>query len=279
MWVLSAIFGLLLVCTNAYAYPEFISKGYVSCKTCHVTAHGGSPLSAYGRSLAGELSTFGGPNLSIGNEDYHIGASFRAIQLRKKFPSFTVDDYFLMQKEVQGYMKARGLTAGGRNESYFVQAGELGLAISYRHAKPTFGLNIENHTTKVRRLWTETDYLEVSIANKSVEVFVGSSPNFVSGKFAALFDWGRVGFSLHSKEIYALTAIVKVFDGLAAMAELNTKNTYGKVSWNFLPGFWFYTQLDDLTPGIGLKWMPIRHLEFDSLLETNRYWALCHLYF
>lgn len=270
----------MLVCARrAYAYPEFVSKGYISCRTCHVTAHGGSPLNAYGRGAGGELTTFGGPSLYVAGNDYSFGASFRAMQIRRFAPKAVIDDYFLMQKEVSGYVRRKGISVGGRNSNWFVEAGGAGVALSYRHALPTFGLNIENHTTKVRRMWKEVEYLEASLSTSSVEAFVGVSDNFVSGKFVALFDWGRVALSLHSDKRYAITAIVKALEGLSVMAELNTSYTFGKVSWNVLNGIWIYGQLDDLKPGLGIKWMPIRHLEFDALMEDRRWWVLGHLYF
>lgn len=36
---------------SASAYPEFISRGYSSCLTCHYNGNGGGPLNDYGRAL------------------------------------------------------------------------------------------------------------------------------------------------------------------------------------------------------------------------------------
>jgi len=270
----------VLACVNqAHAYPEFVSKGYISCKTCHVTAHGGSPLNAYGRGVGGELTTFGGPNLYAAGENYSLGASFRALQIRRFVPKAIIDDYFLMQKEISGYVEKNGISAGGRNSNWFVAVGSVGLALSYRHSLPTFGLNIENHTIKVRRMWKEVEYLEASISTSSVEAFVGVGSEFVSGKFVALFNWGRIGLSLHSDEHYAITAIVKVLEGLVVMAEANTSYTFGKVSMHIINGVWVYGQLDALAPGIGIRWLPVRHLTVEALMEKKRWWVLGHLYF
>ena len=244
-----------------------------------MTAHGGSPLSPYGRGAGGELTTFGGPDLYVAGKNWNVGASFRAIQIRRKTPKIIFDDYFLMQKEISGYVSQNGLTFGGRNTSWFVEAGGAGVSFSYRHAYPTFGLNVENHTVKTRRMWKEVDFLEAALTTDNAEVFLGAGRDFVSGKFVALFDWGRVALSMHSNECYGVSTIIRILEGLNLMAELNTEATFGKLSLHVINGVWASVQLDDLEPGVGLKWLPVRHLGFEALMEQNRYWVLGHLYF
>jgi hypothetical protein len=184
-----------------------------------------------------------------------------------------------MQREVQGYLSSNSITVGGRPSNYYVSAGAPVLSLSYRHAVPTFGLNIENHTVKTRRLWHEVDYLEFSVATDSMEVYTSAGSNFVSGHFVALFDWIRVGVSLHSDERYALSAIAKIVDGVAIMGELGTHASLAKLSWNLLPGLWLYIQADGMRPGAGMRWAPIQHLEIEGLIEEDRAWALGHIWF
>ena len=43
---------LILNCTSALAYPNFISKGYHACLTCHYNPFGNGPLNDYGRAVS-----------------------------------------------------------------------------------------------------------------------------------------------------------------------------------------------------------------------------------
>ena len=49
--------------SQAFPYETMVRQGYVSCMTCHHSLSGGGLLNAYGRVLAGELSTFPGKKL------------------------------------------------------------------------------------------------------------------------------------------------------------------------------------------------------------------------
>lgn len=45
-------FILCILTLNAWAYPQFISKGYTNCLTCHYNPYGNGPLTDYGRAVA-----------------------------------------------------------------------------------------------------------------------------------------------------------------------------------------------------------------------------------
>lgn len=46
------IFILLILSFNIWAYPQFISKGYTNCLTCHYNPYGNGPLTDYGRAVS-----------------------------------------------------------------------------------------------------------------------------------------------------------------------------------------------------------------------------------
>lgn len=46
------IFSLIILSFNLWAYPQFISKGYTNCLTCHYNPYGNGPLTDYGRAVA-----------------------------------------------------------------------------------------------------------------------------------------------------------------------------------------------------------------------------------
>lgn len=83
---------LLLVSTNAYAFPELVRFGYNNCTACHVSPAGGGLLTSYGRSLSAEvLATWGneanaGLFWGAGNREklekwLQIGGDVRAVQV------------------------------------------------------------------------------------------------------------------------------------------------------------------------------------------------------
>lgn len=43
---------LLFISCNAFAYPNFIGKGYHACLTCHYNPYGNGPLNDYGRAVS-----------------------------------------------------------------------------------------------------------------------------------------------------------------------------------------------------------------------------------
>lgn len=167
----------LLFSSQASAFPEMVRKGYQSCTTCHVSPSGGGVLTDYGREMSKDvLATWsregeeGFLHGAVSLPDYlKLGGDIRRIQAYVNTPAVKTGRWFLMQANLEAAVIVDKFTAlasvdynignpddkdDDRYESFehWVQW-QLSEEISARAGKfmRSYGLNIPDHTTQIRR--------------------------------------------------------------------------------------------------------------------------------
>ena len=185
---LVGVSALALGVGSAQAEPEFLSKQYARCSTCHFSPTGGGLLTPYGRSLSrNELSTTGrsAPGAAPGTSREHeflmgllgdklgpvsVGIDLRPSHLEVNFPrgSFTRD--FFMNADLIAAYRAKGWTVygeigreplsdGATIDSYEYWVGhesEKGLGFRAGRFLPAYGVRFADHTALNRRLSAST---------------------------------------------------------------------------------------------------------------------------
>jgi len=183
---------MAVLATDAAAYPEFVRNGYFSCTSCHVSPGGGSTLTDYGRSFAGEkVATWARPGeekLVPTPEWFLLGANVRNVQTNVETSRAKEGRWIAMQRDVDVCLKLgpthtcataglkgeekdefglrKGYVRGDVGESFIVRAGRF---------FPRFGLMIANHTSPVRRglgfdAGSETDQVEGTFVSEKLEI-------------------------------------------------------------------------------------------------------------
>lgn len=265
------------------------AHGYVSCRTCHSTIGGGTGLTAYGKALSRELSTFKIGLVPEAEKVVSFGAEIRAAQIQKHAGPVIVQRPILMQAE--GQLQAQyGALIGELNigaiesapvaprYSGFVGVGAAGLGVRAGVFLPPFGLRVQNHTLKTRAFLRKKPRLELFGASGEAEGYVSfDRDGDIWTRMVAILDTVRLGFSSSTK-VQGIDAIVPLFNRVTVMGEVNSFSWYAKGDLRIIDGVHVYFQLDDGEPGVGLMWMPTRHLILETLYSKNFMWALLHLY-
>ena len=168
--------ALVLATGSAQAEPEFLSKQYTRCSTCHFSPTGGGLLSPYGRSLSrNELSTTGRSAASPATGREHeflmgilgdklgpvsVGIDVRPSHLSVDFPGGSLSRDFLMNADLLAAYRANGwtvygelgrepLTDGSKIASYEYWVGhesEKGLGFRAGRFLPAYGVRFADHT-------------------------------------------------------------------------------------------------------------------------------------
>ena len=173
------MFGLLAIlfmqAPSAWAFPELIRRGYVSCTACHVSPNGGGVLTPYGRTISAEvLSNAGTENEArfayfVDTIDhFDLGGDVRVLQAYIDTPTARMAKLIFMQGDLEAAYTYKWLTldaTAGYNPN--AELPEQSWFISRRHyamIKPmkefsvrggkflyAYGLNIADHQISIRR--------------------------------------------------------------------------------------------------------------------------------
>lgn len=185
---LARIFALLLLSNTAFSYPTTIgSKRIKTCRTCHVTASGGTLLNGYGRLLSNTMSTFGSEEETQGFfEDIKISGDYRHLNLFSKetgnvnFPMLLdVDLGFEVTKGllVAGSLGVYGRTRLVESRENYVQVDIFSPTNTIRvgYFMPSFGILTNDHSLQTKlisglsrggeryniELWHLNDYFQI----------------------------------------------------------------------------------------------------------------------
>jgi hypothetical protein len=197
-----AFFLLLLLAGQAHAFPDLVRHGYASCTACHVSPTGGGITTAYGRSLSKELLSHWGAEgeerwlYAVTPPDWlDLGGDVRGVQTYVNTPTFTQQQAFYMQSDVEAAVNYKKFYAAGTAGAQGGPEGtpDRGHFISRRHYLgyhptdessvrvgrfyPAYGLNIPNHTVYTRKQLrfdedNETDNVEASYSGEKADLFV-----------------------------------------------------------------------------------------------------------
>ena len=169
---------LVLGVGSAQAEPEFLSKQYTRCSTCHFSPTGGGLLTPYGRSLSrNELATTGriAPGASPGTSREHeflmgllgdrfgpvsVGIDLRPSHLDVNYPGGSLTRDFFMTADLIAAFRAKGWTVygeigreplaeGSKIASYEYWIGhesEKGLGFRAGRFLPAYGIRFADHT-------------------------------------------------------------------------------------------------------------------------------------
>ena len=259
------LFFLASSASFAHAEPQFLSKQYTRCTTCHFSPTGGALLTAYGRSLSGqELSTFSSATASREHEALfgvlgarmgalQVGVNLRPARLEVDFTGGSLERNFMMNADVAAaYQKNKwtfyaefgrqGRTAGPDWDSYehwIGYQGEKGWGARVGRFLPAYGIRVADHTTFTRRAYgfdmhDQVYGLEVSHTTASRLIQLTASP----GRAKSLLDddgtarltlTGRAQFDFGSQKLFVLSALHR------ASGDRVAKENAGGVAFGFAP--------------------------------------------
>lgn len=159
-WLIPAFFAYGIYCSEvALGFPENTRLGYTNCKTCHYSPTGGGALKPYGKSTAGEISTWS-TGLEPHDTKWISSGDLRYISIQRETETGEKsENKFLMQGSLelgysgkyfdgvvevgQYYARPRDIHASYK---HYIQTEILGLGIRFGKFAPAFGLNTEDHT-------------------------------------------------------------------------------------------------------------------------------------
>lgn len=170
-----------------------IGRGYHACRTCHYSTDGGGPTTAYGKGIAGEMSTWSYEGEGdafygvLSTDPLAIHADFRQLYYRYQDNTMRIEASFPMQREVSVSLDA------AKNVSLLSSCGYYGYSESpklecrryfatvslgplrFRGGRflPAFGLNIPDHTKAIKELFgqgKESLNAETSILSRYFEI-------------------------------------------------------------------------------------------------------------
>lgn len=214
---------------SAQAEPEFLSKQYTRCSTCHFSPTGGGLLTPYGRSLSrNELSSTGRSAVAsppaTGREHeflmgligdalgpLSLGIDLRPSHLDLQYPGGSLNRDFFMNADLMAAYRAKGwtvygevgrepLTEGATIDSYEYWVGhesEKGLGFRAGRFLPAYGVRFADHTALNRAPLVFDKYdqilgLEMSYATQGHLLQVSVGP----GRADSLYhDDGRGSFT------------------------------------------------------------------------------------
>lgn len=112
-WILKTlgVLGLLsFLSPNSFGFPETGRRGYLSCGTCHYSPNGGGLLTAYGKTIAGELYSHWKPqNNNLEREDelpwWQVGGQLRLMQSVQDSRLRQRARFFVMQAELEAAIR------------------------------------------------------------------------------------------------------------------------------------------------------------------------------
>lgn len=190
MRVLLLVAGLF-VASHAFAFPDMVRHGYVSCISCHTSMVGGGLLNEYGRSLAREVlsqKSLNGIPVAEGSEAFAYGVvktpawllaggDVRLLQYFEESKQVSRARFFIMQVDLEGSAQVttqwRVFASLGRVEPKAANATAKDFVTSSRHGveylftkpddqkrmairlgrfMPAYGINFAEHTFVTRRL-------------------------------------------------------------------------------------------------------------------------------
>jgi hypothetical protein len=236
-WLILALASLLA--TPALGFVEMVRLGYNGCASCHVSPTGGGALTAYGRSVSEETSSwaregdgqlfnnvFTTPDwLAVGGDTRYVGVST---------PDF--ERHFLMQEDVEvGVRPVRYLwlvASGGwygeglRKESrrhYLLWTPSKFWSVRLGKFFPAYGVLQPDHTVSVRQAlgWregAETINAELYVHSDVGEVFVTQSSRDPQ---ASSLDHGSYAFNSSES-----STIVRAAKYLGRTAQLGASYWY-----------------------------------------------------
>lgn len=170
--------ALLLLPSNAFAFPQLTRHGYFNCTACHVSPAGGGQLTEYGRGLSAELlSTWSRAGeekpfygLLPDSKNFTVAGYVRALQLYTDNVVSRDARAILMQADLEAGLHVGPFTAvgsvgrrevaekGGPEQDqvfsrthYLLYSSESGVNVRAGKFLPYWGLNHPNHDLLVRR--------------------------------------------------------------------------------------------------------------------------------
>jgi hypothetical protein len=257
--------SLVAGATLGYAEPQFLSKQYARCTTCHYSPTGGALLTPYGRSLSNqELSTFSAATASREHEALfgvlgdrlgalQIGLNFRPAHLEVDFTGGEIERTFVMNADIAAaYQKGRwmfyaefgrqGRTTGEDWDSFehwIAYQSEKGFGARVGRFLPAYGVRIADHTTFTRRAYgfdmhDQVYALELShtSAKRLFQFSIGP------GRAQSLIDDdGTARMTLTGRAQFDLTPTTSlVLSGLhRADADRAPKESAGGIGFGFAP--------------------------------------------
>lgn len=288
----------LSVAAGASAEPQFLSKQYTRCTTCHYSPTGGGLLTAYGRSLSNqELSTFSAATASREHEALfgilgkrlgalQVGATFRPAHLDVTFPGGSVKRNFIMNGDVMVGYRKNGWTAYGEfgrqgraagpdwntYEHWVSYQSQKGFGIRAGRFLAPYGVNLADHTTFTRRSLG----FDVNDQVYGVELSKSSDKNLFQisagpGRADSLLDGngtarvtvtGRAQFDLGSSKSVVFSALHK------GSADHAVKETAGGVSFGFAPtrrwSIWTEAQARSVERAGGVTYLLANETSFEA---------------
>ncbi len=175
----SILFGLIGVfafsAPSAWAFPELIRRGYVSCTACHVSPNGGGVLTPYGRTISAEVLSHAGTEEEarfayfVDTIDHlDLGGDIRVLQAYVDTPTARMARLIFMQGDLEAAAHYKIFTlaaSAGYNpnailpdQSWFLSRRFYAMVqpkkeISFRVGKflYAYGLNMADHQISTRR--------------------------------------------------------------------------------------------------------------------------------
>lgn len=154
-------FFIAILCSSdvSLGFPQNTRLGYANCNTCHYAPTGGGALRPYGKSTAGELSTWS-TGIDPADTKFISGGDLRYLSIQNyPIEGETTETKFLMAAELElGYEGKYFdyLVEIGQYHSYpyplygsyrhYIQTSILGLGIRFGKFAPAFGITTEDHT-------------------------------------------------------------------------------------------------------------------------------------